>query len=62
MTLKEKVVKIQPNVVDCRLIGGVIGCPNDYDFLEVKEKCPCNEDGTEMDCRDCWNREYIENK
>lgn len=65
MTLKEKIEELYPDDVTTR--GTVLACPVCYPEIrkmlqesEVSFKCPCHEDGTEMGCRECWSREYIE--
>lgn len=60
MMLKDKVREVEPDFVDEEYIGGVSGCPYDYDYLEghyVINFCDgyCNED-----CYECWSQEYIE--
>ncbi len=54
MTLKEKVEQMCPEAIDEDYVGGVEGCPRDYDFLlNPQPNCVGN-------CWDCWNREYKE--
>ncbi len=50
MTMKDKVRELCPEAIDEECIGGVEGCPSDYDFL-MNSVCVGN-------CLDCWNREY----
>lgn len=59
MTLREKVKEVMPDVVDNDYIGGIKGCPFNYNFLGLEEEdCPFFID--EEICRVCWNREYKE--
>ena len=65
MTLKEKMTEVKPDAVNYCWIGGVYGCPQDYDFLGVKGRCPYKANplykGLRKDlCIKCWNRECIE--
>lgn len=64
MTLKEKMAEVKPDAVNYCWIGGVYGCPQDYDFLGVKGRCPYKANPFNPFCEDlcikCWNREYIE--
>lgn len=53
MTLKEKVEQVCPEAVDDTYIGGVKGCPGDYDFL-THQKQVCGN------CLVCWSQEYRE--
>ena len=54
MTIKEKVIMIDPGRVHSNYIGGVEGCPSDYGYPDVPNcKGGCNED----ECTKCWNRE-----
>lgn len=65
MTLREKVAQERPECIGEDYIGGVDGCPCDFDFLDVDEsemdecpKYPKYKNSVGMTCFDCWNREY----
>ena len=72
MTLKEKVAELQPSEINSLVTGGVIGCPRDYPYLHgsmtkqeiLGVECGVghclSETGGGLNCRACWNREYIE--
>lgn len=54
MTLKEKVQKEDPECVDQKAEGGVMGCPGDYGYLDMPQDFTnCRKD---MMCEDCWER------
>lgn len=55
MTCKEMLKKEHPDYVRANVIGGCVGCPCDYGYLEAPKWCTGEE--TEKECRDCWNRE-----
>lgn len=62
MKLRDKVKEIEPELVNNEHIGGVSGCPDDYEYLEGHyvidyDKC---ENGDKSDCEECWSQEYIE--
>lgn len=60
MTLKEKIAELNPNLISDDFVAGVAGCPDDYFDIPLFEKC-CASPYNEELCRECWNREYIEN-
>ena len=61
MTLREKMAEVKPDEIDEMWIGGVFGCPFEYDFLGVKKECPYPElKVCDENCEKCWNRPYIE--
>ena len=62
MKLRDKVKEIEPELVNDKHIGGVSGCPDDYEYLEghyVIDYDKCNT-GDKSDCEECWSQEYIE--
>lgn len=63
MTLRDYVWKSYPSSVDEDYVGGVFGCPDDYEGLKhISRYCDdANEDAGTKDevCRKCWNREYV---
>jgi hypothetical protein len=59
MTLKEKVEQVCPQAVADTYIGGVAGCPGDYDCL-IHLEWPFSGPDCVGDCEGCWNREYKE--
>lgn len=62
MKLRDKVKEIEPELVNDKHIGGVSGCPDDYEYLEghyVIDYDKCNN-GDKSDCEECWSQEYIE--
>lgn len=65
MTLKEVVAMKDPESVSKFYLGGVKGCPDNYDYLNVDtdlEGCPPGYDYFNDDpcksCEGCWNREF----
>lgn len=58
MTLKEKVMEINPECVNNYHEGGVYGCPGDYTFLNKPELHIDN--CTEEDCDKCWNQPFVD--
>ena len=62
MKLKDKVKEIEPELVNDKKIGGVSGCPDDYEYLEghyVIDYDNCSG-GDKYNCETCWSQEYIE--
>ena len=62
MKLRDKVKEIEPELVNDEHIGGVSGCPDDYEYLEghyVIDYDNCH-DSDKVDCEKCWSQEYIE--
>ena len=62
MKLRDKVKEIEPELVNDEYIGGVSGCPDDYEYLEghyVIDYDNCH-DSDKVDCEKCWSQEYIE--
>ena len=62
MKLRDKVKEIEPEFVNDKKIGGVSGCPDDYEYLEghyVIDYDNC-DGGDENNCERCWSQEYIE--
>ena len=62
MKLRDKVKEIEPELVNDERIGGVSGCPDDYEYLEghyVIDYDNCH-DSDKVDCEKCWSQEYIE--
>lgn len=61
MTLKEKVMQIQPESIDVSHPGGVKGCPRDYDYLNKPElyfnSCECKYNS---DCDVSWNNPFVD--
>lgn len=60
MTFKEKVAEVEPENIDDDVLGGVIGCPEHYEYLNTNDPkfvCPID---IKSDCTACWNREYKE--
>ena len=60
MKLRDKVKEIEPELVNDKHIGGVSGCPDDYEYLEdhyVIDYDNCYEGSG---CERCWSQEYIE--
>ena len=55
MTCREMLKIEHPDCVRSNVIGGCVGCPCDYGYLETPKWCTGEE--TEKECRDCWNRE-----
>lgn len=67
MTRKEKVVQMCPKNVGCGHLGGVAGCPDSYPFLDTTGSniTECKRKqlmGMKVDCRECWNMEWPEQK
>ena len=58
MTLKEKVMQMEPDCIDSGCVGGVQKCPGDYPYLNEPELHVSN--CTEEDCDKCWNQEYVD--
>ena len=58
MTLKEKVMEVQPECIDSGCVGGVQKCPGDYPYLNEPEMHCRN--CTEDDCEDCWNKPFVD--
>lgn len=59
MMLKDKVREVEPDMINEELLGGVSGCPYDYDYLEGHYVINC--DGhCYGNCYECWSQEYIE--
>ena len=59
MKLKDKVKEIEPELVNDECIGGISGCPDDYEYLEghyVIDYDNCNK----ASCDNCWSQEYVE--
>ena len=56
MTLRDKVKEVEPDDVDDDYIGGVYGCPYEYDYLEERYSKYCKL----LTCDECWSQEYIE--
>ena len=54
MILREKMAEVKPDEIDEMWIGGVFGCPFEYDFLGVKE-CPYPESPGEFRVRFCFS-------
>lgn len=61
MTLKEKVAKVLPELVNEDYVGGVCGCPYEYSYLDFSEdRCIAGDgNGSHDDCLKCWNQEYV---
>ena len=62
MKLRDKVKELEPELVNDEYIGGVSGCPDDYEYLEghyVIDYDNCH-DSAKVDCEKCWSQEYIE--
>ena len=62
MKLRDKVKELEPELVNDEHIGGVSGCPDDYEYLEghyVIDYDNCH-DSDKVDCEKCWSQEYIE--
>jgi len=65
MTLKEKVMQVNPRCLDERYLGGVIGCPAEYPYLNddtMQDGTPyhgCDRECIAEKCAECWNREYV---
>lgn len=58
MTCREKLKIEHPNFVGITLLGGCLGCPSSYGYLDNPEDCNCyNEDDC---CVKCWDREIPE--
>lgn len=54
MTCREKLAIEHPDCVDDDSLGGCIGCPHYYGYLDYPESCrPISEEN----CRRCWDRE-----
>ena len=58
MTLKEKVMEMQPSCVGDVYGGGVHGCPANYPYLNKPELICCNTDYE--CCESCWNLPFEE--
>ena len=65
MTLRDRMRQSYPN--DVLSNGKVLGCPcnvpeifaeSDLQEREWEFECPRKEDGNDMTCTECWNREY----
>ena len=57
MTYLEKVMEMNPEYSESRVLNGCNGCPCDYD-LETKKESDAVCDF--VSCRECWNREIFE--
>ena len=58
MTLKEKVMIMQPECVDNNHEGGVYGCPCDYSYLNEPELNRYN--CSYFNCEVCWNQPFVD--
>ncbi len=59
MTLREKVAEVEPTMIDDKAVGGVIGCPHNYKYLNACRFASCNLSISQpLQCDDCWNREW----
>ena len=58
MTLKEKVMIMQPECVDNYREGGVYGCPCDYSYLNEPELNRYN--CSYFNCEVCWNQPFVD--
>ena len=56
MTLKEKVMEIQPECVDGSYGGGVYECPANYPYLNKPELICYTTDYNK--CERCWNQPF----
>ncbi len=58
MTRKEKIQTINKDAINDNEVGGVECCPFYYSEMKltVQEVC-CDK---HIDCKSCWNEEYIE--
>ena len=59
MTLKEKVMMMQPECIDNYHRGGVLGCPGDYPYLH-EAKLHHFECVLDYDCEYCCNQEFVD--
>lgn len=59
MTLKEKVMMMQPECVDNYHKGGVCGCPGDYSYLNEPESCHA-QCILNYECQECWNKPFFD--
>lgn len=57
MTLKEKVMQMQPGCVDDIYAGGVRGCPANYSYLN-KPKLEVHICDIKNGCGCCWNQPF----
>lgn len=55
MTFKEKFEKEHPGSDIWSVIEDT--CPDDHGYMEPTFRCPRYDNGTEMSCKDCWDRE-----
>ena len=56
MTCREKLKIEHPNCISITHLGGCIGCPSCYGYLENPKYCNNGDDY----CEECWNREIPE--
>lgn len=63
MTLREKVMQVNPECINVKRSGGVIGCPNDYPYLnrpDLSSFSPnCFSDLADRPCEVCWNQPFV---
>lgn len=50
MTCREKLKIEYPKYIDERYSGGCNGCPHDYGYLPMPDRC------SETTCTECWDR------
>ena len=63
MTLKEKAKEVNPERVIASGIGGVRGCPSQFEFLDRKvELCNSHSGNINELCTRCWNQEFKESE
>ena len=56
MTCRELMARINPESINETFVGGVRGCPHDYDIFKTMPK-GCGGRGTPIPCDSCWDRE-----
>ena len=56
MTCREKLKMEHPNWVIDRCMGGCLGCPHDYGYLD-KNYNICDGRPAFIKCKECWDRE-----
>ena len=57
MTCRELMARIRPELVGEEFVGGVNGCPHDYDIFKTMPKGCGGRSATHIPCGECWDRE-----
>ena len=57
MTCREKLAIEHPGRIDRQFMGGAVGCPHNYGYLDKPDYC-CMDNPE--NCKRCWDREIPE--